>query len=393
MADSPIRPIRLMRITTRLHISGPALQAILINDALNKRGYETALVTGDTTGLTDNLTSLAQSCDIEPIIAPHLMLTMNPIRLIQMAMELNRIIREFQPDVVHTHTTTAGLIGRIVARLAGVSVIVHTLHTHPYKGMYRKSTSMLFSSVERIGAYFSDSIITLSSSLRQELTEKYHITSKNRVTVLPLGYDLSIFANTPRHLGTFREQFNIPKDVPLVGIIGRLVTVKNHMLFLRVAKRIHEQIPNARFVIVGGGHLESDLRAQVQKMRLSDCVIFAGWQQDMPTVYSDLDAVVITSHNEGTPAPLIESLVMGCPVVATHVGGVSDLLNAGEYGALIPPDDANAFANALIETLNTEYDPEPARNAMMARYDIDRLGTDFDSLYRGLLAQKSPEFQ
>ena len=117
-------------------------------------------------------------------------------------------------------------------------------------------------------------------------------------------------------------------------------------------------------------------------------VIFTGWQSEMPRIYASLDCVVITSKNEGMPVPLIESLVAGVPVVATDVGGVGDLLGGGDYGRIVPSNDHVALAQAIMTTLNTPYDPEPARQAMLARYSIERLVEDLEALYRGLLTRK-----
>src|SRR5690606_35439383 len=127
-----------------------------------------------------------------------------------------------QPDIVHTHNPRAGFLGRLAARLAGVPVIVHTLHEYPFRGYYRQLSTILFVYMERIGAYFSDSIITLSESLRKALVEDYGVTCKSRITVLPLGFDLQSFANMTRKQGDFRRVWGIAEDAPLIGIVGRL---------------------------------------------------------------------------------------------------------------------------------------------------------------------------
>ncbi len=141
-------------------------------------------------------------------------------------------------------------------------------------------------------------------------------------------------------------------------------------------------------MIVGDGDLRADIEAQVDALGLRDAVVFTGWLRDVAPVYADLDVNVISSVNEGTPVSVIESLSAGCPVVATAVGGLPDLLDGGELGALVPSGDVETLAAALIDALDNPPDPEPARALMLDRYSIDRLARDLDSLYRGLLAKK-----
>jgi glycosyltransferase involved in cell wall biosynthesis len=375
---------RILRIIPSMNISGPALQALLLSSAMKDIGYEGLLV-GGTSDESAGMMEVAAKYGIEALLLPELNYDF-PLNAIPAFLRLYRLIREYQPDIVHTHNTRAGFLGRIAARLAGVPVIVHTLHEYPFRGYYRRLSTILFIYMERIGAYFSDSIITLSESLRKALVETYGVTRKSRITVLPLGFDLQSFANTKRHLGLFRQAWGIDADAPLVGIIGRLLPVKNHKLFLQAATKVLTALPNARFVIVGDGEERANLEAEARD--LGGAVIFTGWQQQVEVIYSDLDLLVISSLNEGTPVPIIEALAAGCPVVATDVGGVADLLDGGRLGALVPSGDADALAEAILKSLATHADMKAAQETMLKRYGIKRLAQDMDSLYRGLLAKK-----
>jgi glycosyltransferase involved in cell wall biosynthesis len=139
-------------------------------------------------------------------------------------------------------------------------------------------------------------------------------------------------------------------------------------------------------VIVGDGEERDNLEAAAKD--LGGAVIFTGWQQQVERIYSDLDLLVISSLNEGTPVPIIEALAAGCPVVATNVGGVADLLDGGHLGALVPSGDADALAQAMLSSLEARPDMKAAQDTMLKRYGIERLAQDMDSLYRGLLAKK-----
>lgn len=384
----PQQPIRIMNIIARLNIGGPAVAVTLLSERLGPPQYLSTLVTGSIDPGEGDMTYYAREHGVEPIVLPELGRALNPLRDLHTLITLTRLIRQEKPDVVHTHTAKAGFIGRWAARWAGVPVIVHTFHGHIFRGYFSAPKTRLFIWLERLTARISDTLITLSDGLRRELAEDYRIARKSQITVLPLGLDLEAFARLPRKQGLFRAAWGIPADAPLIGIVGRITPIKNHGLFVQMAACLREQLPTARFVIVGDGETRAEIEAQVKQAGLGDCVTFTGWQREMPSVYNDLDVTLISSINEGTPVTVIEALAAGCPVVATAVGGLPDLLDQGRLGRLVRDATPEAMAAAVQEVMTHPPDVEVAKAIMLDRYSIDRLVQDLGSLYRGLLAKK-----
>ncbi len=387
MAESS-RPIRILRVIARLNVGGPAIHVSLLAHHFGPPDYETTLVCGRIGPGEGDMQYYAESLGVRPVIIPELGRALHPARDLVTLWKLYRLIRQVQPDVVHTHTSKAGFVGRVAAWLAGVPVIVHTFHGHAFHNYFGPLLTGLFILLERLTARMSDTIITLTEGLRRELSETYRIARPKQFIVLPLGLDLEVFTATARKGGAFRTAWQIPSEAPLVGIVGRVVPIKNHALFLEAAARVRRQLPTVRFVVVGDGELRPKVEAQAAALGLADVVTFAGWQRDLAAIYSDLDVLVVSSHNEGTPVSVIEALAAGCPVVATRVGGLPDLLEGGKLGKLTPPGDPEALAAAIVETLQAPPQVETARRLMLDRYGIDRLVHDLDSLYRGLLARK-----
>jgi glycosyltransferase involved in cell wall biosynthesis len=382
------RPTRILRVIARLNVGGPAIHVTLLAHKLGPPDYESLLVCGHVEPGEGDMQYYAERHGVHPVIIPELGRALHPVRDVIAVWKLYQLIRQFQPDVVHTHTSKAGFVGRLAARLAGVPVIVHTFHGHVFHGYFSWPKTQLFLWLERLTARMSDSIITLTEGLRRELADAYHVTRKSRIMVLPLGLDLEEFARMSRKTGAFRKDWGVAADAPLIGIVGRLAAVKNHGLFLEAALRVRARFPDARFVIVGDGETRPAVEAQVDALGLRDAVIFTGWQRDLVPTYSDLDMLVISSTSEGTPVSVIEALAAGCPVVATAIGGVPDLLDHGELGRLVKSSDPDVLAQAMIETLQQPPDGRRAQALMLDRYGIDRLVRDLDSLYRGLLAKK-----
>lgn len=386
--SEPARPIRIMNIITRLNVSGPAMYVTLLTEKFGPPHYESVLVCGTPDPGEGDMLYYAEQRGVRPMIVPELGRSLHPLRDLTTTRQLYRLIRQYQPDVVHTHTSKAGFAGRLAARLAGVPVIVHTFHGHVFRGFFNPLLTGLFIRLERLAAGMSDTIITLTEGLRRELAEDYRIARKKHITVLPLGIDLDGFAAAPRQMGTFRAAWGIAPDAPLVGIVGRLTPIKNHALFLETAARVLARLPQARFVVVGDGELRPQLEARARALGLGGAVIFTGWQRELTAIYSDLDVLVISSLNEGTPVSVIEALSGGCPVVATAVGGLPDMLDQGQLGMLVTPGDADALASGVLAHIQHPPDVRQAQRLMLDRYSIDRLVRDLDGLYRGLLAKK-----
>lgn len=383
------RPIKILRIIARLNIGGPAIHVSLLTARLNDSEYQSKLVCGRIEADEGDMSYYAHQHGVQPIYLQELSRSLNPMRDLRTLWQLWRLIRREKPDVVHTHTAKAGFVGRWAAKLAGVPVILHTFHGHVFEGYFSPYKTRLFIWLERATSLITDTVLTLTEGLRRELADKYRVARPERITVLPLGLDLQRFANTPRKTGQFRQMWGIPTDAPLIGIAGRFVPVKNHALFLQAAAQLHAQRPDAYFVMLGDGELRADIESQIDALGLRERVIVTGWQRDLATAYADMDVFVISSVNEGTPVTIIEALTAGCPVVATRVGGLPDLLEGGRFGTLVPSGDATALTRAILDTLSAPPDTTDAQLAMLDRYSIDRLVSDLRSLYRALLDKKS----
>ena len=379
-----------MNVVARLNVGGPAVHVTLVTAKMAAPHYESRLVSGSVAEGEGDMSYYARRWGVEPVTIAELGRELHPVRDLVTLWKLYRLIRDFAPDVVHTNTAKAGTVGRIAARLARVPVVVHTFHGHVFHGYFNPWLTRFFIGIERLGALLSDRLITLSEDLRRDLSERYRVAPADRILVVRNGLDLDALSRQPRKTGTFRRRLGIPLDVPLIGIVGRMVPVKNHALFLEAATRVARELRDAHFALVGDGELRADVEARIDALSLRGRVTICGWVVDPAEAYADLDVNVLTSNNEGTPLTLIEALTAGVPVVATAVGGVPDLLEHGALGALAPPGDAAALATAILRAVS---DPPPSietRELVRRRYGIDRLVGDLDRLYRELLAKKRP---
>jgi glycosyltransferase involved in cell wall biosynthesis len=384
------RGLRVLRIFSRLNIGGPSLHVILLSSGLRPLGYETRLVVGRESPREGNMLPLAAEKNVVCESMVGLGRDIAPLSDLRALAGLYRLMRAWHPAIVHTHTAKAGVLGRIAARTAGVPTVVHTYHGHVLRGYFSPATTALFRWLETRLATTADALVAVSESVKQDLVA-LGIAPETRIRVIPVGLDLAHLAKgLPR--GRLRAEAGIPERAPLVGMVGRLVPIKDVPTFLRAARIVGEAMPEARFALVGDGEERAALESLSRELGLDGKATFFGWRRDLPAVYGDLDVVVNASRNEGTPVALIEALAAAKPVVATRVGGTPDVLGEGERGWLVPPGDPGSLARAVLETLEGS---EAARGRALAgreyvlkRHSSDRLVRDVDALYRDLREAK-----
>ena len=393
-------PIRILRVLARLNIGGPAIHAVTLSALLSKGHFRTRLVCGQVGPHEGDMSYLASSWQVDPLVLPTLGRELSILDDLRSFFELRKIIGEFKPHLIHTHTAKAGTLGR----LAGISMnaqrifgrkirLVHTFHGHVFHSYFSPLKTLVFMKIERFLARFTDRILVISASQEKDICEKYRIAHPRQVQVVPLGFDLSGFE---------RLSPPVPQEVLSVGIIGRLTPVKNHPMFLEAAKILNGQgVGHAfKFFVVGDGELREALTRDAAALGTEKNMVFTGWQKEMPEVYRKLDAVVLTSLNEGTPVSLIEAMAAARPVVATDVGGVKDLMGeidteTGEgyklarHGILVPSGDSHALAEALRfvlrERTSVNQIAERAREHVIYNYSLSKLASNMKALYEELL--------
>jgi glycosyltransferase involved in cell wall biosynthesis len=369
----------VMHVVTRLNIGGVAVHVLQLAADLDPASYYSQVVSGLAEPNETDMMYLADELGVKPIFISSLRRSISLMDDCKAVTALYKTMRNMRPDVVITHTSKAGTLGRIAAVLARVPIIIHTYHGNIFNGYYGKAKTQVFICVERILALFSNFLIALSQQQKREL-EKHHIAPSDKIAIVPLGFDFSSVIPAPDTPATLREEFHIPTEVPVIGIIGRLATIKNHKLFLKIAHLVVEQNSDVHFLIVGDGELREELEQAVDHFRIH----FAGFRTDLPMVYTSLDAVMLTSINEGTPVALIEAMACGKVVFSTKVGGVEDFVTHGINGFYFDPADVDGYAKQILHWLANpgEYEEisENARKTALKEFSISTLLANMESL-------------
>ena len=381
---------KVLRIINRLNLGGPTYNAAYLTHYLSPQ-YETLLVSGMKDSSEESSEFIVKKLGIQPVYIAEMKREIDPRNDRIAYNKIKKIIKDFKPDIVHTHASKAGTIGRIAAFNSNVPVIVHTFHGHAFHSYFNPITSRVFLEIERYLAKKSTAIIAISEIQKNELVNIHKIASEEKIRVIPLGFDLSRFRiNQVENRDKFRQQYNLAADEVAIGIIGRLVPIKNHDLFLNALKKVIEKTnQKVRAFLIGDGQNRSHLEKLVTKLQLDESVVFTSWIKDVEIPMAGVDIVALTSLNEGTPVSLIEAQAAGKPVVTTDVGGIGNVIQDGVTGLLSPSNNVDAFAENLEKLINNEQ----LRNQMGSkgwdfikdRYHYERLVRDTATLYSELL--------
>ncbi len=391
-AESIAERIRILRVIARLNVGGPAIHVTLAS-MLDPARYETRLLAGDVEPGEGDMEWFARDHGIAVEKVPGLGREIRAGGDVRALAHLRRVMREWRPRIVHTHTAKAGTLGRIAAILSAKGgKRVHTFHGHVLSGYFAPWKERVFRTVERSLAKRTHRLVVPSARLADELAA-LGVGRREQYSVIPLGFELEPFLESRRD-GAFRKELGIPEDAVLVGIVGRLTAIKNHEMFLRAAARLKRRTRHPlRFVLVGDGELRGELERSAKAHGIADLVSFAGWRKDLAKIYPELDVVALTSRNEGTPVTLIEAMASGRAVLSTSVGGVPDIVEDGRTGLLVDVGRDDLFAVA-IGRLADEPDlrerlARAGREEAAKRFRVGRLLSDLDSLYSSLLQSPS----
>ncbi|MBL57378.1 MAG: hypothetical protein CMP61_09330 [Flavobacteriales bacterium] len=391
---------KVLRIINRFNLGGPTYNAAYLTKYLPEE-YETLLIGGDKEDSEDSSQHILDELGIKPLIIPEMRRAIRFGNDYAAYKKIKQIIEEFKPDIVHTHASKAGTLGRMAAFSCKVPAVVHTFHGHVFHSYFSKAKTSVFKRIEKKLAEKSTAIVAISELQKKELGEIHKITSSDKIDVIPLGFDLDRFqTDLDQKRIQFREQYQVSDDEIAIGIIGRLVPIKNHTLFLKALKKVLNSTKrNVRAFIVGDGESKEDIIALTETLGIEYSqsniefrktpLTFTSWIRNIDVVNAGMDIIALSSLNEGTPVSLIEAQACNNPVVSTNVGGIENIVVNGKTGLLSQINDIDGYAQNLLELIENDAKRQEMKqngwNHVKNSFSYRRLVKDIDSLYKKLL--------
>ena len=384
-----MRRIRVAHVITRLCKGGAQENTFHTVRLANRDRYEVDLISGPAEGPEGSLEDRVREAGITIEHVPSLVRQIQPMSDFRAWQELTRLFRARHYDIVHTHTSKAGFLGRLAAFRAKVPIVVHTPHGNIFQGYFSQPVTQCFIAAERYAARRTDRIIELTpSGIEEHLA--CGIGRREQYTTIFSGIDLSPYdraiaqrAETRRALGFF------PDDI-VIGAVGRLEPVKGFSYFVSAAKMVADTVPQARFILAGQGALESELREAAAPLGTQFEIL--GFRHDVADLMAVMDVFVLSSLNEGMGRVLLEAGAAGTASVATRVGGVPDIVTPERTGLLVPARDAEALAEAILRLVHNRVLRETlgqnARAFVVPAFGLEQMVQQIEALYETLIREK-----
>ena len=351
---------KILRIINRFNLGGPTYNAAYLTKYLEP-DYETLLIGGQHDESEKSSMHILDNLGLKPIIIPEMQRSLNPYKDQIAFKKIQNIIKEFKPDIVHTHAAKAGALGRRAAYKMGVNQIYHTFHGHVFHSYFGNFKTRIFKEIEKNLAKKSTKIIAISEIQKSELSKIHKICPENKIEVIPLGFDLERF-NTDKDSKRkeFRKKWNLKENEIAIGIIGRLVPIKNHKFFIDAVQEVlkNSKVPIRAF-IVGDGEEKQNIINYIKNKNLDFSLNYnpatfhlTSWIKEIDRVNSGMDIICLTSLNEGTPVSLIEAQASGKPIVSTKTGGIENIVLENKTTLLSEKNDLHNFSKNLLSLVN-----------------------------------------
>jgi len=392
--------IKVLHIITRFDKGGSAQNTFLTLLGLKKQNFQSCLIAGlssesemkyEEIKAKEKDIQILESEGIEFIRCPSLVRRINIIKDLKAFFDIWRIIKKNKPIIVHTHTSKAGLLGRLAAKLARIPIIIHTPHGHVFFGYFGPFKTKIFIILEKLASRITDKIVALTNREKEDYLS-FGIMDEDKSVVIYSGIELNkykdLLLNEKQNL---KKELGIPENSLIVGTAGRLVPVKGTEFLIEAAKYIISKYPDTFFIFTGDGPLEQDLKRKALEMDISENIILLGWRDDAAKIISIYDVFVLPSLNEGMGRVLVEAMALGKPIVASNVGGIPDLVIHGKNGFLVPPKHPKELAKYIQIVIEDKEKREKMRLAgkeMAMNFSAENMVEKIEKSYRELLIKK-----
>lgn len=382
--------IRVLHPITRLIVGGAQENTVLTVEMLDKADWDAAIIAGPQTGSEGSLIETAQERGLALTIDDSLVREVNPIKDLLAVFRLARFIKQGGYTIVHTHSSKTGIVGRWAAKLAGAPIIIHTVHGWAHHDRQHPLVRAYYILLEKLTLPITDKLIAVTGKdIEKGLRDG--IGQPENYLVIRSGIEMDRFGQPQVNRQVTRATWGIPLEAQLIGTVTRLSPQKAPLDFVRAAAQVARTHPKAWFMMVGDGPLRADVEKLARELGIADRLVLTGLRRDVPELMAAFDIFALSSLWEGLPRVIPQAMATDLPVVATACDGSAEAVEDGVTGFLVPPGQPDQLAQRLSQLLD---DPDLASQMgetgleRAQEFDVQRMVTQIDSLYRELLAEK-----
>jgi len=387
-----MKKLKVLQLITRLDKGGSAENTFLTATGLDRNNYEVILMSGPVEDPGQDRKKEIGESGIRHIFIPELVRNISFINDFIAFLKIYRVLKKEKFDFVHTHTSKAGFLGRLAAKLARTSIIIHTPHGHVFFGYFGSFKTKIFILLEKLASCLTDKIVALTNGEKEDYIA-HKVARKEKLAVISSGVDLNRFKEpSSEEKKNLKKELGIPENSLVVGTVGRLVLVKGPEFLIEASKIIVSKYPDTYFLFAGDGPLRQSLEKKACRMGVKKNIIFLGWRDDVSKIISIFDIFVLPSLNEGMGRVLIEAMALRKPVVASRVGGIPDLVSHGKNGFLVQPKNPMELAKYIQHLLEDRGKREKMGSAgqeTIFNFSKERMIEDTEKLYEELRFRKN----
>ncbi len=383
------RKIKVLHIITRFICGGADENTLFTVNGLDKSRYEVHLMIGNTyeKKMTERLTP-----DVNLIHIDDMVRKVSPVKDLRALYQIYRIIKKEKYDIMHTHTSKAGFLGRIAARLGGVTHIIHGVHTIPFYDVLQPQYNRFFLSLERFAARFTNLFIAVGEELKSQYIRE-GVGSPEQYHIVYSGMDLESFEMarqmSEEERRALRSDFGFGNGDTVVGIVSRLEPGKGFNFFSSIVEKVVHASPEVKFLVVGDGSLRGSLEREVKAKNLQNNIVFAGQREDVARVIALFDIAIFTSLLEGLPRTVVQYVLLGKPIVTFEVGGIREVISDGEQGYIVSQNNIDEFVEKVVYLLNNPAVAEQMRqngkDFPRFQWSSEEMVSRIDTIYQKLL--------
>lgn len=378
------QPIKVLHLITRLIVGGAQENTIYTAQLLDPRRFEVEVLCGPQTGSEGSLIEEALQKGVKLSILPELVRELNPLKDLIAFIKLSLILRKKRFAIIHTHSSKAGILGRLAARLAGIPVIFHTVHGWSFHDHMPKWRKRLFILLEKFSAKFTQRLIVVT---RKDIQKglRYSIGKPEQYLLIRSAIPLDEFLYPKFDQKQLRKELGIPINAPVIGTVGRLSPQKNPLEWIKIAARIVSLQPDCCFLLVGDGPLRGEVESQIEKFCLKNQFILTGLRRDVPHLLSVLDVFLLTSLWEGLPRVIPQAMCREVPIVAYASDGVAEVIEHEQTGFLCQPGEIDLAAQYCLQLLKSrdlrKAIVHKAKQVATEQFDLRTMIEQLETLY------------
>jgi glycosyltransferase involved in cell wall biosynthesis len=378
-----MKRLKVLHIITRLIVGGAQENTLYTAELLNDKNFDVHVLSGLQTGSEGSLIENAKLREIKLHFDPFLVREISPLKDILSLIRMVRYIRSGGYDIVHTHSSKAGIIGRLAAKMAGVPIIIHTVHGWGFHDYQHRSIRWFYIALERSIAKITNCLIAVTKKdIEKGVHEK--IGTHNQYSLIRSGIALNDFRNSGVRRELIRESLKIPHDAKIIGTVTRLSLQKSPLTFVKAASIALKKHPDCFFIVVGDGPMRQSVESLAKELKIHSRVVLTGIRNDVPDLMNCFDIFVLTSLWEGLPRVLPQAMASGVPIVASRVDGSAEIVEDNFNGILAKPASEEDFSKKIVTLIeDPEFCRKLSKNGSMTanEYCVHKMVTDIEGLY------------